>query len=298
MINFLLIADKNYNLQVVNSINSLVDNFNFKEFESTIYIIHKNPSSFSKYQKYLKFKNIKIIKFRKEFKVLNNVKNSHLSEVTYYRLYIDKLLGLKKGFLIYFDADLYFLNNSKQFLEKSIIELSESNSPIAAVEEKIITNQNIEYFDKLEFGSEPYFNAGFIIFNINRCVEEKFFEKLRIRLSEIDFELKYWDQDILNSVVKGKFLKLDNTINFGVDLNGKNNIPQDTLAIHYKGKNKPWNINYIFSKDSRIYQNLHISNFNAYHVTMNRSNILKFIRLDLTIKSKIKIFKIQVLKWV
>ena len=99
-------------------------------------------------------------------------------------------------------------------------------------------------------------------------------------------------------MVKGKFLKLDNTINFGVDLNGENNIPQDTLAIHYKGKNKPWNINYIFSKDSRIYQNLHISNFNAYHVTMNRSNILKFIRLDLTIKSKIKIFKIQVLKWV
>ena len=46
-------------------------------------------------------------------KFLNNVKNSHLSEVTYYRLYIDKLINLKKGFLIYFDADLYFFDRDK-----------------------------------------------------------------------------------------------------------------------------------------------------------------------------------------
>ena len=108
MINFLLIGDKNYNLQLVNSINSLANNFDLTVKDSTIYIIHKNPSSFKKYLKYLKFNKIEIIKFKNEFKVLNNVKNSHLSEVTYYRLYIDKLINLKKGFLIYFDADLYF----------------------------------------------------------------------------------------------------------------------------------------------------------------------------------------------
>ena len=214
MINFLLIGDKNYNLQLVNSINSLANNFDLTGKDSTIYIIHKNPSSFKKYLKYLKFNKIEIIKFKNEFKVLNNVKNSHLSEVTYYRLYIDKLINLKKGFLIYFDADLYFLNNSTKYIEESIVELQKTNKTIAAVEEKIITSQNIEYFNKLGFRNEAYFNAGFIIFNLAKCVEENFFEKLRQRLAKVNFELKYWDQDILNSVVNGRFLSLENKINY------------------------------------------------------------------------------------
>ena len=217
MINFLLIGDKNYNLQLVNSINSLANNFDLTGKDSTIYIIHKNPSSFKKYLKYLKFNKIEIIKFKNEFKVLNNVKNSHLSEVTYYRLYIDKLINLKKGFLIYFDADLYFLNNSTKYIEESIVELQKTNKTIAAVEEKIITSQNIEYFNKLGFRNEAYFNAGFIIFNLAKCVEENFFEKLRQRLAKVNFELKYWDQDILNSVVNGRFLSLENKINYGID---------------------------------------------------------------------------------
>ena len=100
MINFLLIGDKNYNLQLVNSINSLVNNFNLLDENSTIYVIHKNPESFKKYLKYVKYKKIEIVAFKKEFRVLNNIAHSHLSEVTYYRLYLDKLIGLKKGFLV------------------------------------------------------------------------------------------------------------------------------------------------------------------------------------------------------
>ena len=109
MINFLLIGDKNYNLQLVNSINSLADNFNLNLSESTIYVIHKNPNSFKRYLKYINYERVEIIKFKKEYKVLNNIKSSHLSEVTYYRLFLDKLLDIKEGFLVYFDADLYHI---------------------------------------------------------------------------------------------------------------------------------------------------------------------------------------------
>ncbi len=298
MINFLLIGDKNYNLQLVNSINSLANNFNLSEKDSTIYIIHKNPSSFKRYLKYLKFNKIEIVKFKNKFKVLNNVKNSHLSEVTYYRLYIDKLINQKKGFLIYFDADLYFINNSTKYINDSIDELKKTNNAIAAVEEKIISSQNIEYFNKLGFRNEAYFNAGFIIFDLDRCIKENFFEKLRQRLSEVNFKLKYWDQDILNSVVSGRFLSLENKINYGIDLNIDNYLPDDVLAIHYKGKNKPWSIKYAFKPDSELYQNLHQSNFFTYHITDLWSNIFKFLKLNIPTKTKIKILKIQLLKWV
>lgn len=298
MINFLLIGDKNYNLQLVNSINSLANNFDLSEKESTIYIIHKNPLSFKKYLKYLKFNKIEIIKFENKFKVINNVKNSHLSEVTYYRLYIDKLINLKKGFLIYFDADLYFLNNSTKYIKDSINELKKTNKSIAAVEEKIITSQNIEYFNKLGFKNKAYFNAGFIIFDLEKCIKGNFFEKLRQKLSEVNFKLKYWDQDILNSVVNGRFLSLNNKINYGIDLNVDNDLPDDVLAIHYKGKNKPWSIEHAFKPASELYQNLHQSNFFTYHITDLWYNVFKFLKLKLSIKSKIKILKIQILKWV
>ena len=198
MINFLLIGDKNYNLQLVNSINSLANNFNLSDEGSTIYIIHKNPKSFRKYLKYLKYKKIEIVRFKKEYKILNNINDYHLSEVTYYRLYLDKLIDIKKGFLIYFDADLYFLNNSTKFINDSINDLEKSNHTIAAVDETITYNLNIEYFNKLNYESETYFNAGFIIFNLNKCFQENFFERLRKELSKINFELKFWDQDILN----------------------------------------------------------------------------------------------------
>lgn len=298
MVNFLLIGDKNYNLQLVNSINSLVNNFNLYEKNSTIFIIHKNPKSFIKYLKYIKYQKIEIIKFKKEFKVVNNVKNSHLSEVTYYRLYLDKLIQEKKGYLIYFDADLYFINNCENYLNNAIDELKESNFSIAAVEEKIITKDNIDYFKKLNFESKAYFNAGFIIFNLEKCIDNNLFNNLRIRLSEIDFELKYWDQDILNSVVKGNFLKLSEIINFGVNLNSENNIPKDTLAIHYKGKNKPWNFKFALLEDSKKYQKLNYSNFKSYHITGFGLNITKFIQLKIPIKAKFKIIKIQLLKWI
>lgn len=296
MINFLLIGDKNYNLQLVNSINSLVNNFNLLDENSTIYVIHKNPESFKKYLKYVKYKKIEIVAFKKEYRVLNNIAHSHLSEVTYYRLYLDKLISLKKGFLVYFDADLYFLNNSTNFINDSIIKLEKSNHAIAAVDETITYNLNVEYFNKLEFASDSYFNAGFIIFNLNKCFEDSFFENLRVKLSKINFELKFWDQDILNLVVNGNFLCLENKINYGIDLNKENNLPDDVLAIHYKGKNKPWNIKYVLSKDSEIYQNINKSNFLTYHIADLWSNILKFIKLNISLKDKIKILKIQLLK--
>lgn len=298
MINFLLIGDKNYNLQLVNSINSLCDNFDLINQNSTIYIIHKEPSSFKKYMKLLKYKNIKIIKFDKKYRVLNNVRGSHLSEVTYYRLYIDKLLNLKEGYLIYFDADLFFMNNVTNFFINSIEELSKSKNVVAAVNEDIVTDLNIDYFNKLDFTSKPYFNAGLIIFNLHKCFEKNFFNKLRSKLTSIDFELKYWDQDILNVVVNGEFLKMDEIINYGIDLKSNNFVPEGVLAVHYKGKNKPWDIEYAFNNDSKMYQDLHLANFDALHLTNIYKNLQKLKSLKIETGLLLKIIKIQFLKWI
>ena len=295
MINFLLIGDKNYNLQLVNSINSLADNFNLNLSESTIYVIHKNPNSFKRYLKYINYERVEIIKFKKEYKVLNNIKSSHLSEVTYYRLFLDKLLDIKEGFLVYFDADLYFMNDVSQFLDSSIKFMDENNQIVGAVKEDIITDLNMEYFQKLQFKDTPYFNAGFIIFNIKVCNKIELFKNLRTRLQEISFDLKYWDQDILNSVINGEFYQLDEKINTGVDLTNKNHINNNALAIHYKGKNKPWDMQYAFDEKSIPYQELHSRNFDTYHLANFLQHPLKLLKLKLPFKSIFKIIKLRVL---
>ena len=295
MINFLLIGDKNYNLQLVNSINSLADNFNLNYSGSTVYVIHKNPKSFKRYLKYINYQKVKIIKFKKEYRVLNNVKKSHLSEVTYYRLYLDKLLNIKEGFLVYFDADLYFMNDINKFLDNSTKHMGTNNQIIGAVKEDIITDLNIKYFQKLQFKDKPYFNAGFIVFNMDICNNTKLFQSLRARLKEINFDLKYWDQDILNSVINGEFYQLDEKINFGVDLTNKKPIQSDALAIHYKGKNKPWDVQYAFDEKSKPYQKLHSHTFNTYHLANILQHPLKLLKLNLSIKAIFKIIKLRVL---
>ena len=296
MINFLLIADSNYNLQLVNAINSLEENFNLETEGSTIYVIHKNPKSFEKYFKFVNYKKIKIIKFDKKYRVLNNIKNSHLSEVTYYRLYIDKLLGLENGYLVYFDADLFFINNSTEIIQNAVRELKNSNKLIAAVKENIITENNLEYFKKLGIENIPYFNAGLIVFNLNICLQENLFERLRVKLSEIDFKLMYWDQDILNLLLKGEFLQLDYKINLGIDLTSKNKIPEKVFAIHYKGKNKPWDSKYAFRDEAELYQKIHYRSFGTYHLTNIRSNF-KIVLTKIKFFKLLKILKIQSLKW-
>ena len=106
----------------------------------------------------------------------------------------------------------------------------------------------------------------------------------------------YWDQDILNLLLKGEFLQLDYKINLGIDLTSKNKIPEKVFAIHYKGKNKPWDSNYAFKDEAELYQQIHYRSFGTYHLTNIRSNF-KNVLTEIKFFKLLKILKIQSLKW-
>lgn len=295
MVDFLLIADKNYNIQLVNAIKSLSENFDLNRFGSKIYILHKQPKSFKKYLSLLNNVSMEIVKFDKKYKVNNNIKNAHLSEVTYYRLYLDLLINFKSKFLIYFDADLYFINNIDEFIQKYLKEFENSSLEVAAVKENIINVNTIEYYKKLNLDYISYFNAGFLIFNLEECKKSNFFQKLRNQLKEINFELKYWDQDILNLVIRGNFFELSSLINFEIDLKNNNpsTIPNNVLGVHYKGKNKPWDINFFKSGLSMHYQNINLLNFDVPHVNNLLNNFFKILKLNLSIREYLKMLKLK-----
>lgn len=59
------------------------------------------------------------------------------------------------------------------------------------------------------------------------------------------YEFRYFDQDALNIVLKNKVKYIEPKYNFLVNISLKHNknlqnVPNDTIFIHYHGFNKPW----------------------------------------------------------
>ena len=127
ILNFLFCFDNNYNIQAFTSISSLLNNINEK---INIHVIHPNENIESLFPDLiLKNNNINEINFYK-FDNTNlqfpNVENSHVSEATYYRFYIEKYIPQRYKFLVYLDADILTINNPLNEIKKTILLMKET----------------------------------------------------------------------------------------------------------------------------------------------------------------------------
>ena len=121
--NFLYCIDSNYNLQCYISICSLLKH---SDEDLIIHIIHKDQESFNPFYSKLKdsYKNIEINLYEFNNKNLNfpellqQFENTHLTETTYYRLYISEYLDASIENLLYLDADVYAVNPFKENIRK------------------------------------------------------------------------------------------------------------------------------------------------------------------------------------
>ena len=96
-INFIYAADENYNKQLLISISSLLEQFSGI---AKIHIIHKNPSSFIQKLQEIdssdKLDQLNIYEFKESKVLFPNIEGTHISEATYYRLFVDK-------YIVYFE---------------------------------------------------------------------------------------------------------------------------------------------------------------------------------------------------
>ena len=243
MFDIVYCIDKNFNKQAFLSISSLLETHQTRFYN--IYIIHKNPLSFYKYKRKLgrifSMKNIKILKFRHKIKNYPNLKKSHVSEATYYRMFIGEYISNSKDFVIYIDADAYFVNNIEKKIEEVIKKMIKKNYLIGAKTEfDLIKNESPDIFKRLEM-NHRYFNAGVMVINLKNWKYEKFSEKLIEQLNYIANKIIFWDQDVLNSLINGNFEELPFELNYLVDINFPENLSLNNVDIvHYAGKVKPW----------------------------------------------------------
>ena len=104
MLSFIYCLDENYNHQLSVSLLSLLENIDEK---LSIYIIHKSESNSNFLPEKIKcHRNIDTISVFKFFKNIENfpkLNKAHVSEATYYRLFINEYLPKEIDFLLFLD---------------------------------------------------------------------------------------------------------------------------------------------------------------------------------------------------
>ena len=148
--------------------------------------------------------------------------------------------------------------------------------------------QNDEPFLRLSMKGNKYFNAGVMFVDLKLWKKKKYSEKSIALIEVLKDKAEFWDQDILNSLVDGDYLSIDNNLNYrtaGINVSEPSG---DFLFVHYSGKSKPWDVGGIFEELALLYHDYYQLLFGKkYHITSkNRKNSikklikrLKFLRL-------------------
>ncbi|EEN9639219.1 glycosyltransferase family 8 protein, partial [Campylobacter coli] len=186
----------------------------------------------------------------------------HFTVATYYRFFIQHLFK-QYDRVIYADCDAIFLEDVAvcykidlgDNLLGAVLDVEIQRTHFLQNDEW--SQKFIDYLKKdLQLkDTKKYFQAGFLIFNIQKCSEFNLLEKCITKLEEIKTPI-YPDQDILNKVAEEKICYIDlswNVENHIMVFNRVNldNFPKDILEqyleslsnakfLHYSGSIKPW----------------------------------------------------------
>ena len=280
--NFLYCFDSNYNFQGLTSINSLISQTSSK---LSIYVIHENPSSITEQIKKINDKNvhdIHVYKFEKQNIKFPRVEGTHVSDATYYRLFMSDYLPREIDFITYIDADILCLKEPNKEIQATIDTMVQCNSPIAALTESIGNKEDIE---RLNLNQENYFNAGVLVINMEKWNKKSEESEFINNLNQIKDKVLWWDQDVLNFTFDGEYTELNSLLNYQIEPNNNfdtKKIEEEVIFLHYLGNTKPWSFNGLINNYSKYYQE-HYRNLekSKYHLVSKnfKSDYLKFLKI-------------------
>ena len=136
----------------------------------------------------------------------------HISTATYIRFFIPDILSESIEKVLYLDIDL--------IVDSDINELWE-------------TDIKSDYAAAVFPEGNKDFNAGVLLVNLRKWRENKISSRLVEWATENNHNLRFWDQDVLNHILRGNVKPLDNRWNQLKTTGGKG-------IIHYAGSHKPW----------------------------------------------------------
>ena len=278
VINILYCIDKNYNPQFNVSLYSILENI---DVNVNVHVIHRDESDLNfvlkKVLKHKHLKNIKVYKFNKDIDHFPNLKNSHVSSATYFRLFIEDFLPNDLDNILYLDADVVCISNPKNTINNVFDNMKNNNNLIGAFTEIHRDLNSESLFLSLQMKSNNYFNAGVMFIDFKKWIAKGLSEKLQGNIEALASQIQFWDQDILNSYFDGDYYQINNSLNFVINLfyncdDERNfnfeNIKKQNIFVHFAGSHKPWTPIGSLSSTAEIYQEIYRVLFKTkYHIT-------------------------------
>lgn len=253
VIPIVLAANDEYAPIIGVTIQSVLANANMDDIYH-FYIFHTNISKMHQ----IKLLHVQTEKAQIEFmnltenmKGIRRERSNHLSIETVYRLFIPEMLGQYEK-IIYIDCDLVVNADIAELYKKDI-----GNCVLGAAPD-VYTKEVKQHFNYvLDVPYETGFNAGVLLINTSRFIQEKVKEKC-FALLQNDWKSHerkyiYMDQDVLNIVCKGKVKMLSMEWDFqwgcikGFDFEPEGIYAEEYLRaqdnikiMHFSGEEKPW----------------------------------------------------------
>lgn len=243
-------------------ITSILENNKDIKISFHIFIDNKiDDKELSRFKELIKFYDTDIIIYEIDNSEFLNLDDREFTIATYYRFAIPYQLKDLTDKYLYIDADMIAIRDLKDYLNINI------ENKIAAVVDDFtldkVGNPILLAEDK------KYFNAGMMYINLNLWMKEQVSEKSVSILREVNldpkqkikygYEFRCFDQDALNIVLKNKVKYIEPKYNFLANISLKHNknlqnVPMDTIFIHYHGFNKPWH-EWCFHPLARYFRN-------------------------------------------
>lgn len=220
---------------------------NNKEEDLEFFVLSKSIS-----KKWKKMLNKIVYKYNKHIyyylvddNLLSNCPvNGHITLAAYYRLLIPFILPNTIHKIIYLDCDMIVNSSLKELWNENL----EANIIASVLEPDAEENANRLNFDP----TLGYFNSGFFIMDLDLCRKYNLVSTFLHYVKTHSCLLKYWDQDILNYVLKDKKKIISLKYNLqDTYLRSDCHIPdiyrstyrediENPSVIHFTGNFKPW----------------------------------------------------------
>lgn len=245
-------TDSNYLEHVAVSIQSIILNNINEKLQFHVFLYNVTKDKINKLEKTsnlittYEIAQINIDKYRHKFTT------THITNSTFIRLMVPRLLSDKVKKLLYLDADvLCFANIS------SMSNINIDNYVCAVGLDSVNTEPNSNA-RRLKLSSNDYFNAGVLYINIRNWIKFNIEEQTNQILLENN-SLKYADQDALNITLQNHIKIIDSKWNYLFTwmtdqqkesfFNNKNTLP---YFIHFTGPRKMW-----YEEHNGLAQNLY-----------------------------------------
>ena len=287
MINYLYCFDSNYNIQGLCSMYSLLEQSSEK---LNIDIIHNDPDSFQEIDtivlKHPCLNQLKIHKFKNSGIDFPKVTGTHISEATYYRMFIEDYLSSENEYYVYIDADIICHKDPVPSFNSNLFDLESTKHTISVKTEHHKSKNTEEMFKRLSLSGRRYFNAGVMIINYNKWQKDNLTKKLITKMNILSDNIVFWDQDVLNSYFDGEYLELDNNLNYNLHLTEENSKKKilkkalnDMVLVHYSGSFKPWTVRGAYNVNSIYYHEIFTLIFRQSHHIVSKWRFGSLIQL-------------------